>query len=76
MRLIGVSRSRVGLWQLEMNFPDIILSPMVSVSNRDFALWPLTVTEASRAMFPLPESPTWLEVLVTSMGWSDSSWVW
>ena len=71
-----MSRSSVGIWNVEMNFPDSRLSPMVPVSNRAFAFWPFTVTYASRALFPLPEGPTWLEVLVTSIGWSDSSWVW
>ena len=72
-RLIEVCRSWVGIWKVETNFPDMRLSPIVPVSNRAFALWPLTVTYASRALFPLPEGPTWLEVLVTSIGWSGSS---
>ena len=64
------------IWKVETNFPDIRLSPIVPVSNSAFALCPLTVTLASRVLFPLPEGPTWLEVLVTLIGWSDSSWVW
>ena len=35
---IGVSRSWVGIWKVETNFPEIRLSPMVPVSNRAFAL--------------------------------------
>ena len=42
-RLVGVSRSLVGIWKIEMNIPEIRLSPMVPVSNSAFALWPLTV---------------------------------
>ena len=40
---IGVSRSWVGIWKVETNFPEIRLSPMVPVSNKAFALCPLTV---------------------------------
>jgi len=42
-RLMGVSGSLVGIWKVDTNFPEMRLSPMVSVSNRAFALWPLTV---------------------------------
>ena len=54
---IGVSRSWVGIWKAETNFPEIRLSPMVPVSNRAFALCPLTVIYASRARFSFPEGP-------------------
>jgi len=43
LRLIGVSRSFVGIWKVDTNFPDIRLSHMVPVSNRAFALCALTV---------------------------------
>jgi len=42
-RLIGVLRSLVGIWKIDTNFPEMRLSPMVPVSNRAFALCPLTV---------------------------------
>jgi len=42
-RLIEVSRSLVGIWKVDTNFPEMRLSLMVPVSNRVFALWPLTV---------------------------------
>ena len=74
--VIGVSRSWVGIWKVETNFPEIRLSPMVPVSNKAFALWPLTVMYASRTRFSFPEGPMWLEVLATSIGWSLSSWAW
>ena len=54
---IGESRSWVEIWKVETNFPDIRLSPMVPVSNRAFALCPLTVTYASSAQFSFPEGP-------------------
>ena len=43
LRLIGVSRSLVGIWKIDTNFAEIRVSPMVFVSNRAFALCPLTV---------------------------------
>ena len=73
---IGASRSWVGIWKVETNFPEMRLSPMVPVSNKAFALRPFTVMYASRARFSFPEGPMWLEVLVTSIGLSVSSWVW
>ena len=73
---IGVSRSGVEIWKVETNFPDMRLSPMVPVLKRAFALCPFTVMYALRALFSFPEGPIWLEVLVTSIGWSVSSWVW
>ena len=54
---IWVSRSWVGIWKVETNFPDMRLSPMVPVSNRAFALFPLTVIYALRALFLFPEVP-------------------
>jgi len=42
-RLIVVSRSLVGIWKVDPNFPETRLSLMVPVSNRVFALSPLTV---------------------------------
>ena len=75
-RLIGVSSSLVGIWKVETHFPEMRLSPMVPVSNRAFALCPLTVIYASRALFLFPDGPTWLDGLVTSMVWLVSSWVW
>ena len=41
--LMGVSRSLVGIWKVDTNFPEMTLSPMVPVSNRALALCPLTV---------------------------------
>ena len=57
LREIGVLRSWVGIWKVEMYFPDMRLSPMVSVSNKAFTLCPLTVIYASRAQFSFPEGP-------------------
>ena len=54
---IGVSRSWVEIWKVETNFPEIRLSPMLPVSNKAFALCPLTVMYASRAWFSFPEGP-------------------
>jgi len=42
-RLTGGLRSLVGIWKVDMNFPEMRLSPMVPVSNRGLALCPLTV---------------------------------
>jgi len=42
-RLIGVLRSMVGLWKVDMNFPEKRLSPMVPVLNRACALYPWTL---------------------------------
>ena len=42
-RLMGVSRSLVGIWKVDMNFPEMRLSPMTPVSNGAFALCLLTV---------------------------------
>jgi len=75
-RLIGVLRSLVGIWKVDTNFPEMRLSPMVPVSNMAFALCPLTVMQASRALFSFPDGPIWLEVLVTSIVWLVSSWLW
>jgi len=75
-KLIGVSRSFVGIWKVETNFPEMRLSSMVPVSNRAFALCPLTLMCPSRALFSFPDGPTWLHVLVTSIVWLVSSWVW
>ena len=52
-----MSRSWVGIWKIEMNFPDIRLSRMVPVSNKAFALCLLTVIYASRARFSFLEGP-------------------
>jgi len=49
---------------------------MVPVSNSAFALSALTVMLASRALFSFPDGPTWLDILITSMVWLISSWVW
>ena len=54
---IGVSRSWVGIWKVETNFPDIRLSPMVPVSNKAFALCMLTVIYTLRALYSFPEGP-------------------
>ena len=54
---IGLSRSWVGIWKVEMNFPEKRLSSMVPVSNKAVALCPLTVMYASRARFSFPEGP-------------------
>ena len=35
---IGVSRSWLGIWKVETNFPDMRLSPMLPVLNRAYAL--------------------------------------
>ena len=52
---IGVSRSWVGIWKVETNFPEMRLSPMVPVSNKAFTLCPFIVMYASRARFLIPE---------------------
>jgi len=40
---IGVARSWEGIWKVDTNFSEMWLSPLVPVSNRAFALCPLTV---------------------------------
>ena len=57
-RLIWVSRSMVGILKVYTNFADMRLSPMVSVWNMAFALYPLTLMQASRALFSFPDGPT------------------
>ena len=52
---IGVSRSWVGIWKVETNFPEMRLSPMAPVLNTAFALYLLTVLYALRALFSFPE---------------------
>ena len=74
LRLMGGTRSWVGIWWVVTNFPDIRLSPMVPVSNRAFALWPLTVMYASRALEDVPLCSAWFEVtVIVSSSWASLS---
>jgi len=42
-KLIQVSRSLIGIWNVDINFAAMRLSPMVTKSKRTFVLSPLTV---------------------------------
>ena len=54
---IGGLRSWVAIWKVETKCPEMRLSPIVPLSNRAFALCPLTVMYAASAWFSFPEGP-------------------